>query len=65
MKGRGLQRKGEKCGKNIGKGKKVDGKEKKRIPCIVRRSFVVKLLYRPAIITGRVVSYSTKDTARL
>lgn len=29
------------------------------------QSFVAKLLYRPAIITGRVVGYSTKDTARL
>lgn len=41
------------------------GREKERIPCITRRSFVVKLLYRPAIITARVVGYSTKDTARL
>lgn len=52
---------GERCG--IGE-RAAGGGEKERIPRIARRSFVAKLLYRPAIITERVVGYSTKDTAR-
>jgi len=39
MKGRGLQREGEICGKNIGKRKRVDGKREEANPMYRQTEF--------------------------